>query len=1054
MQDTLTKTLYELGVLKGGPGSGHYGHAGRPGRVGGSLPAGFGDGGPASGGKTATMIRAIVERTEYEPLRAEDVQDGSIGRGWLMPDGRFAISRGDKHGTIAEEALRRAGLKPDYYTINETKLTSPIGGLMREGFVRIIFDEGNLNYEGPKHLTFEQARFVARLLDLRRPMKSVYIDFYTGDALNRERLRGDSARDELMDIVDRAYRTAGKERPLFDKGGPGSGHHGHAGRPGEVGGSLPGTISIDGPGMVTVHEDARAWADSLTGQQVAAIRRYQRLDEWTPELTQLAKDAPAVSGTFYRGEPMPRGFRADPDFAERLLRPGDTMVLSEPMALTPEFSTASEFGASTAIGYRVSLNRADSVLPVAALGASVQGGDFTFASHLLEREFTLAPGTEVHVRSVTVNHSRLPSSVASALGGLPSAPRVHWFDSGQLRRWLDAEPRIWVELEVGEISKGGPGSGHRGHAGRPGKVGGSAPGGSPLTMYHGTGKGFVKSILSNGLKRGSAWKGRKPSVYFTNTESAAQQYGEMLSSDAKGSFAVIEFRMPESAFGDAKRDDLDMSNLRHLLRGADAWRIEQDIPAEWIRKVTVYHKPEDALPGEYEVLDEIDVKERDVTMYAVALLEAEISKGGPGSGHHGHLGRPGKVGGSLPAGAGDGGPASGEVEGSRFESRVEGYMAGDAVLARHGERLNAGYGVAGVSDEERLVSQVAARRMLAHDLPNRSGNRDEDILHDLSDNENRKWMKEEISKEIAELTGESEETVSARLAGWAFGSSDEPISQLHQEAADIYFGNEVELSDWQDGDHEKLHAARVVFDNPEVRETAELWSTYNYLSGEMSLSEHTPFSVSEGYIEQRLAKLRERGAKIPKTAEEAAELTKEYGDATLKPFKDAGLDFHTDMKVQEAIDAANLFDRFGIDPNPRSSATQGFIKAVYQNTQSKLASAPQSIGYITLHRGMVLKTDSSFLDLVPEGEDIFNVPRLTLNGANSLSSWSTDFGTALEFANRVPSDYGGGVVLTMTVPVSRIFSTAISGPGCLNEQEFILLGRDGDEASARIESIY
>lgn len=57
--------------------------------------------------------------------------------------------------------------------------------------------------------------------------------------------------------------------------------------------------------------------------------------------------------------------------------------------------------------------------------------------------------------------------------------------------------------------------------------------------------------------------------------------------------------------------------------------------------------------------------------------------------------------------------------------------------------------------------------------------------------------------------------------------------------------------------------------------------------------------------------------------------------------------------------------------------------------------------------------------------------------SNPLTSWTTDRATAEQFGQE-------GVVLTMTVPVERVFSTSLTGLGSAPEYELILTGQKGD----------
>lgn len=58
-------------------------------------------------------------------------------------------------------------------------------------------------------------------------------------------------------------------------GGEGSGHHGHAGRPGSVGGSVAG-----GGGPTPATQADKVWADSLTEDERAAVDGYLHIGEW------------------------------------------------------------------------------------------------------------------------------------------------------------------------------------------------------------------------------------------------------------------------------------------------------------------------------------------------------------------------------------------------------------------------------------------------------------------------------------------------------------------------------------------------------------------------------------------------------------------------------------------------------------------------------------------------------------------------------------------------------------------------------------------------------
>lgn len=78
-------------------------------------------------------------------------------------------------------------------------------------------------------------------------------------------------------------------------------------------------------------------------------------------------------------------------------------------------------------------------------------------------------------------------------------------------------------------------------------------------------------------------------------------------------------------------------------------------------------------------------------------------------------------------------------------------------------------------------------------------------------------------------------------------------------------------------------------------------------------------------------------------------------------------------------------------------------------------------------------------------------------GRQPLSSWSTSTQIAHSFANlnpdmdgRVPTINGYAIVQRAVIPDSQIFSTALTGPGCLNEQEIIAIEGTTGTTSASV----
>jgi hypothetical protein len=108
----------------------------------------------------------------------------------------------------------------------------------------------------------------------------------------------------------------------------------------------------------------------------------------------------------------------------------------------------------------------------------------------------------------------------------------------------------------------------------------------------------------------------------------------------------------------------------------------------------------------------------------------------------------------------------------------------------------------------------------------------------------------------------------------------------------------------------------------------------------------------------------------------------------------------------------------------KSSAVRDVLRAQYNATQDYFEE--QGIKELTLHRGFisdrgaVKSSESESFSLQP------------------ASSFSTSRKTAEMFADDLSSQIGG--LVTVRVPVSRVLCTAVTGMGCVTEQEVVVLG--------------
>lgn len=142
---------------------------------------------------------------------------------------------------------------------------------------------------------------------------------------------------------------------------------------------------------------------------------------------------------------------------------------------------------------------------------------------------------------------------------------------------------------------------------------------------------------------------------------------------------------------------------------------------------------------------------------------------------------------------------------------------------------------------------------------------------------------------------------------------------------------------------------------------------------------------------------------------------------------------YLDQAYREAYDNAvvmigNAEDATRLGVLFKEEDTQALLRAMYRNTQeraTRLNLAGADDGYVRMYRGFN----------PPEGvmADIKAGDIIEINMSNPLESWTTDPEVASTFGS-------GGFVMEMLVPRSRLVGSARTGFGCLNEQEFVILG--------------
>jgi uncharacterized phage-associated protein len=124
----------------------------------------------------------------------------------------------------------------------------------------------------------------------------------------------------------------------------------------------------------------------------------------------------------------------------------------------------------------------------------------------------------------------------------------------------------WEEAEHPRANDGkfGIGSGNI----KPGKV-----------VHRGMGLDKIKNIKLEGIKRVKATIGERPdSVYFMTDKNDIYDYVSELYTDNDEGFAIVEFTIPDEFSKDILEDEEE----------GDSFRIEKDIPAEWIGNIYFY----------------------------------------------------------------------------------------------------------------------------------------------------------------------------------------------------------------------------------------------------------------------------------------------------------------------------------------------------------------------------------------------------------------------------------------------------------------------------------
>jgi 2'-5' RNA ligase/GNAT superfamily N-acetyltransferase len=721
-----------VAIHRGGPGSGFYGHAGRPGEVGGSLPRG--------------EVGAAANRL---PLSA--VRDGWTHSQFGGDQGSWQKKQGDMHASIRSPDAHqgRDSYEGRIWNKGEEVLQVKVAGN------RVWTSDGNFPTKNQamafaQHFFEGKGQYVPLKFQFDLPTGHWHNGWFTAD--DPEKLASHLADYGISGGTSGA--KAPKEQGIFsygqwsmiERGGPGSGHFGHAGRPGEIGGSLPS-------GKV-------AFAANQTPSTVAIPRdilskAFFHGEDNSAKAEQLLTTGIIPPGS--EGKKPSKGFL--------IPVPGRTYATSN-----PEYALIYALGADMAgsdlpesfikgkgrYGYIFQIDNtslADLQPDEDAIGEAIWRGDYTWLSnlarqHLTEHQyrkvlegeyayFAVAGKKLAPLMSADRKFQMIRDGAAIASLGpmrISKAWRIDKTRSPELARkeWgrqdTGAAGRISKIWEVADLVKrGGPGSGHFGHAGRPGEIGGSLPSGetgtaesksprapteSPFGGFNvDEAKQFVEE-LSNKPLQNSPMRRRG----FTRKDAAATEHAAVRLYKDYPTLGLYENNLP---VGESWLSPKGLayiipwthqdwaSNLINAMVGREpGFKPPPEEEAIGKKIISAEFGP-DGLPAErlllglgwvrvgqsggatfgIEAMEPLTRAQKNVLGRLVVNIEAKggtlayelgtmenngpakgprtgdleefkqvlgfrsyAERGGPGSGHFGHAGRPGEIGGSLPAG--------------------------------------------------------------------------------------------------------------------------------------------------------------------------------------------------------------------------------------------------------------------------------------------------------------------------------------------------------------------------------------------------------------------
>lgn len=790
-----------LGELlgRGGPGSGHFAHEGRPGEVGGSAPSGEASqitnvdlkGYVAMGGFVGDVpdlndeqrkILADAMREKFGDMGSGDAREAAFSF-YIYPDGGYTTPLGEGHfeaDSLISEVL------PQAQDIEQDTL-------MANGFVRgfrqrfapsSMRAQTGMGFQLVRGEVSEAAK--QSIADL---WMNAHRNAYTGEWEGTPNLNWDawdnrSGTWETGTDPNEFFRMIGlsemiERRHLAERGGPGSGHFGHQGRPGERGGSLPsGKQSATAYDPATANRFIGLWSDPKVEAEMKA-RIVELLSQVEQETGYRVEDVTFTSNAFafadfaqheYTQKKLQETGWSEDLVAEVFSKAMETSVMNfarrksdggkliwinaasnffpGPSGWEFDFYLMHEIGHEVQYGLDITdhpfgLNPPDSYA-VRINSYADNKKDDEYRSDMFAAHFAGPyPGTGEHswgsrsahddeygfpkidpptsmtddewatttdfidlirqqtresVERADTRPEDLPFILKGPADGLREG--INQSPEGTEAQVVDAEYLDSVAESVLSVERGGPGSGHFGHQGRPGEVGGSEPD-KPFTVVDEQGREVLR-LGRNMVSVPSAWDAgdfareikqeygtsahnpthaawiapngeplaedvdhQESAIYAIDVLSGRRvdEFESTLTAIASGMVRHTSFTKKEHAFSlpasltKAQREqvvsimvkikgeeptaafhfDRERNGILETYWGPEAARVLGLSPDFW------------SYQDDKFVIEAFHGEPPSLAVRLRTFLSRITNRGGPGSGHFEHEGRPGEVGGSSPS---------------------------------------------------------------------------------------------------------------------------------------------------------------------------------------------------------------------------------------------------------------------------------------------------------------------------------------------------------------------------------------------------------------------